>query len=69
MACTYCHADYDCDCTERIHCDKAGQVGHWHCGWCPLHDQPMFRCMCVHRGTAAVKPLCTDCDSGRWTGI
>jgi hypothetical protein len=28
---------------ERVNCDKGGQVGHFHCGWCK-HGRPMYEC-------------------------
>ena len=27
---------------ERSNCTKAGQMGHWQCGWDPLHNLPRF---------------------------
>lgn len=27
---------------ERCNCDKAGQVGHWQCGWNHRLNQPVF---------------------------
>lgn len=34
----------NCDCEERIHCDKAGQIGHMQCGYCMKHNQARFLC-------------------------
>lgn len=31
---------------ERCNCARAGQNGHWNCGWCAKHDLPMFDCGC-----------------------
>ena len=31
---------------DRCNCAKAGEVGHWSCGWCKAHDQPRARCGC-----------------------
>lgn len=31
---------------DRAFCEKAGQLGHRHCGWCDEHNQPRFRCGC-----------------------
>ncbi len=27
---------------ERCNCEKAGQIGHWQCGWNKQQDQPVF---------------------------
>jgi hypothetical protein len=27
---------------ERCNCSKAGQIGHWWCGWNTEHDLPQF---------------------------
>lgn len=27
---------------ERCNCQKAGEVGHWYCGWNPDKNQPAF---------------------------
>lgn len=29
---------------ERVNCDKAGQIGHFSCGWCKIHWCPVFEC-------------------------
>jgi hypothetical protein len=29
---------------ERCNCDKAGELGHWFCGWCKECDKPRFIC-------------------------
>lgn len=29
---------------DRVNCDKAGQIGHWMCGWCDRCDKPRFQC-------------------------
>ena len=31
---------------ERINCNKAGQLGHMSCGWCPDHNLPRWECLC-----------------------
>jgi hypothetical protein len=31
---------------ERVNCDKAGEVGHYSCGWCHDHQKPVFECGC-----------------------
>lgn len=31
---------------ERVNCSKAGNFGHFCCGWCDDHDEPMFQCGC-----------------------
>jgi hypothetical protein len=51
-ACEYCGAEGECDCEDRIACKKAGQVGHWACGWCAVHSQPRFHCglRCLIKG-------------------
>lgn len=30
-SCKWCHGS-DCDCQDRIDCDKAGEFGHQQCG-------------------------------------
>lgn len=37
---------------ERVMCLKAGTCGHSFCGWCLLHQGPMFNCMCGLKKTA-----------------
>lgn len=32
---------------DRVNCEKAGEPGHWYCGWCNLCNKPVF--MCGHR--------------------
>lgn len=32
LFCPWCGADDGCDCTERMACDEAGEIGHWSCG-------------------------------------
>ena len=32
---------------ERVNCEKAGTFGHWQCGWCPKHEVPRLKCMCL----------------------
>lgn len=44
--CLICGAA-QCDCQERILCDKAGQYGHWQCGTCHRHNAPRFQCGCI----------------------
>ena len=34
---------------ERVNCLKAGQIGHFGCGWCNRCDVPMFFCGCYAR--------------------
>lgn len=29
---------------DRVNCDKAGDVGHWMCGWCLEHGVPKLKC-------------------------
>lgn len=29
---------------ERANCDKAGQIGHWSCGWCEQCNRPRYQC-------------------------
>jgi len=29
---------------ERANCEKAGQIGHFACGWCVICDKPRFEC-------------------------
>lgn len=31
---------------ERLNCDRAGELGHFHCGHCPEHNKPRFWCGC-----------------------
>lgn len=35
---------------ERVNCEKAGELGHWGCGWCATHDLPQFQCGCCVQG-------------------
>ncbi len=52
--CKWCgREDGTCDCQERIDCDKAGEPGHWYCGWCLTHGCPRFECGCQRRKEAA----------------
>lgn len=37
----------DQDDLHRCNCDKAGELGHWFCGWCQEHDKPRFMCGCL----------------------
>lgn len=32
---------------ERITCSKAGEVGHFQCGMCGVHNVPRFECKCI----------------------
>lgn len=27
---------------ERCNCEKAGEPLHWSCGWCEIHNLPIF---------------------------
>lgn len=29
---------------DRVNCDSAGDIMHMCCGWCAVHDKPMFDC-------------------------
>ncbi len=62
---------------ERIACNKAGQVGHWACGWCAEHNRPSFECLCNGRRLSPRDgrlPFCGGADDcakvvthgGRW---
>lgn len=31
---------------ERCNCPDVGKIGHRFCGWCFLHNQPVFNCGC-----------------------
>jgi len=31
---------------QRANCSKAGQWGHFFCGWCVTHDRPRYVCGC-----------------------
>lgn len=43
--CEWCAVAWgECDCYERAMCPKAGQPGHWTCGFCVVHDQPLDHC-------------------------
>jgi len=33
---------------DRCNCDRAGEVGHYVCGWCKTHDKPFFQCAARH---------------------
>ena len=39
-------SDPTMDDMERVNCPREGHIGHSNCGWCILHDQPRFVCMC-----------------------
>lgn len=41
--CAWCGNDTECDCQERMDCDKAGEPMHTCCGVCE-HGQPVFIC-------------------------
>lgn len=52
MKCVYCGAEFinnqhNCDCLERISCDKVGEPGHYNCGYCEEHNCPRFQCGCM----------------------
>lgn len=43
--CPWCAAAADaCDCVQRTTCIHAGELGHWSCGWCTEHKQPIHSC-------------------------
>ncbi len=45
---------------ERVNCLKAGQMGHWSCGWCQECDTPQFECGCfVRKGISTEDSLAT----------
>lgn len=48
IPCYFCGTSFDCDCIERMECDKAGNPGHALCGICKEHGTPMFRCLRFH---------------------
>ena len=31
---------------ERVNCKRAGEIGHWACGWCDKHYAPRAECGC-----------------------
>lgn len=31
---------------ERCNCVQVGKPGHLFCGWCDVHDKPVFMCGC-----------------------
>ena len=33
------------DDVDRVNCESAGLLGHWHCGWCEQCDKPRFDCL------------------------
>ena len=39
---TGCEPVYDA--LARVNCPRAGEGGHWQCGWCEKHDKPRFQC-------------------------
>jgi hypothetical protein len=52
MICNYCGTEYhfnnpNCDCLDRILCDKVGEPGHYNCGYCEYHKCPRFQCGCM----------------------
>jgi len=34
---------------DRCNCTRAGDIGHWSCGWCEEHNKPRFVCGCIHK--------------------
>ena len=44
---------------ERVNCPDSGDIGHLSCGWCDLHQGPMFECGCGVRmaGIKAIRHL------------
>lgn len=59
--CEWCGCEWvdkpGCDCDERIHCDRAGQLGHGLCGICPVHNLPRFKCMCTATLNLILNPV------------
>lgn len=47
MGCKWCGSETECDCEERINCDKVGETGHYNCGICSIHNKPRFQCGCL----------------------
>jgi hypothetical protein len=41
---------------ERANCGKAGQIGHWACGWCPMCDKPVAECGHIARPARKAQP-------------
>ena len=35
--------DPEDDDMDRVNCNVAGDVGHTSCGWCDIHNKPMFQ--------------------------
>lgn len=35
------------DNADRITCEKAGELGHFSCGVCGVHNIPRFECGCI----------------------
>jgi len=48
IPCEFCGSFSRCDCLERLHCPKAGEMGHLQCGPC-LQDPTSPRFACGHR--------------------
>ena len=42
--------DPEYDDLERAFCEKAGQCGHYQCGWCVKCNEPTFSCECAMSG-------------------
>jgi len=38
--------DPEDDDLDRCNCKEAGNLGHECCGWCKIHDKPMYACSC-----------------------
>lgn len=38
--------DPENDDLERCNCPDAGKTGHNSCGWCQIHNVPVFQCAC-----------------------
>jgi len=34
---------------ERCNCDNEGDLGHWQCGICVIHNKPRFICGCLNK--------------------
>jgi hypothetical protein len=37
---------------ERANCTRAGEIGHFYCGWCHVHNHPKAECGDCFEATA-----------------
>jgi len=66
MTCNHCGL-IDCDCAERISCDKAGKPGHFMCGRKPC-GCPRF-VSCSHEGNRFDRGMKLDMPDSLLAGL